>query len=220
MPTAMPNRLEGLPTLVEIVSALATLGGLVWGWIRHIWPRMKAAKRMRKARVDQDDAMRATWPTIHAAVTNYTGQFEALSEQIRAGFEASDRRMDTQDESIATILANTWAEMRMSPVARFECDSTGRNREVNPAYSDEMRVDEKQLMGFGYKNYFKDPAFHALFAQAVKEHRLFDETTEACRGDGTCFFARVIARPFPDDPSKGMPLRWYGSIEVLKEITK
>ena len=220
MPTAMPNRLEGLPTLVEVATSILTLFGLLWAWFKRIGPAIRNNRRMRKARVEQDDAMRATWPTIHAAVTNYTGQFEALSEQIRIGFEASDKRLDTQDESIATILANTWAEMRMSPVARFECDSTGRNREVNPAYADQMRVDEKQLMGFGYKNYFKNPAFHALFSQAVKEHRLFDETTEACRGDGTCFFARVIARPFPDDPSKGMPLRWYGSVEVLMEIVK
>lgn len=209
-----------------IVLALSAgaLAAAIWAWRRKAWREIGNRRRMRKARQDQDDAMRTSWPTMVQAMTKNTTQFEALAEQITQGFAASDRRndvleqrLDTQDDNIATILANTWAEMRMSPVARFECDSNGRNRDVNPAYAELMQVEERHLFGFGYKNYFRDPAFHAAFVLCVKEHRFFDEVTEACRGDGTTFHVRVTARPFPDDPNKGLPLRWYGSVVEVEE---
>lgn len=214
----------------EFAGAIAAvLGTAIAGWLLDRWLGIRKwigmKYRAKQARIEMDDTMRESWPTVVEGSTRNTQQFKALvdqigglGDQIKTGHAESNKRFDKQDASIAIIVANTWAEMRLSPLARFICDSEGRNQEVNPAYAEMLRVDERQLWDYGYKNFFRDPAFHAAFAQAAKEHRYFDEKTKACRGDGTCFIAHVTARPFPDDPSKGSPWRWYGVVMVDEEL--
>lgn len=210
-------------------AILATIGAAFGAWLLDHWlgfrRRGREWWRSVKARKAATEAMVNTWPSVVEGMGRYTEQFKALGDgvaalgiQIKTGHASFDTRLDAQDQSLATILANTWAEMRLSPLARFVCDSEGRNLDVNPAYSDLLRTDARQLQDYGYKNFFRDPAFHAAFAQASREHRIFDEKTVVTRGDGSQFIARVAVRPFPDDPSKGDPWRWYGVVTLVEEV--
>lgn len=210
-------------------AILATVGAAFGAWLLDRWLGLRSRTanwwRSVKARKSATEAMVDSWPSIVEGMGRYTEQFKALNDglgalsvQIKTGHAGFDGRLDKQDQSLATILANTWAEMRLSPLARFVCDNDGKNLDVNPAYADMLRTDERQLQGFGYKNFFREPEFHAAFSMAAREHRIFDETTTVTRGDGTRFIARVAVRPFPDDPSKGDPWRWYGVVTMVEEL--
>lgn len=213
----------------DVIVLAMSVGGLltaIWAWRGKVLQRIRNWRRTIKARKAATEAMVVSWPTVVEGMSRYTEQFKALGDglgalgvQIKTGHAGFDARLDKQDQSLATILANTWAEMRLSPLARFVCDNEGRNLDVNPAYAEMMRTDEKQLQDYGYKNFFREPAYHAAFELAAKEHRYFDEKTRVTRGDGTSFIGRVTIRPFPDDPSKGDPWRWYGVLSVAEELT-
>lgn len=137
-------------------AILATAGAAFGAWLLDRWLglRTKTADWWRsiKARKAATEAMVLSWPSIVEGMGRYTEQFTAISDsigtlgiQITTGHKNFDDRLDKQDHSLATILANTWAEMRLSPLARFVCDNEGRNLDVNPAYAEMMRTDERQL---------------------------------------------------------------------------
>lgn len=219
----MPNRLESLPTLFEIITGAAGLLALLWGWIKGIRPKLAEAKRKRKARAEQSEAMLASWPTVVEGSTRNTQQFEALGALIENMLTGFNSRLDTQDKALETIMAQQWGQMKLDPQARFICDSIGKNTQVNAAYEKLMRTSAAQLLQYGYKN-FIDPAQLANYMAAViaafKEHRRFEGTVVMVRGDHSRFLAHIRLEPYPEDPNDGNASHWFGAVTLVGEIDK
>lgn len=217
----------------EFAGAIAAvIGTAIGAWLLDRWlgVRTRVANWWRsvKARKSATEAMVSSWPTIVEGMGRYTEQFTALSDglsalgiQIKTGHAGFDARLDKQDQSLASIMAQQWGSMKLDPQARFICDSEGRNSEVNTAYAQMLRVGEASIKQFGYKNYI-DPAqlpkYMAMVLQAFTEHRRFEGTVVMIRGDGSRFLAHIRLEPYPEDPSDGDASHWFGAVTNVEEM--
>lgn len=183
--------------------------------------------RKRKQRASAMDAMLDSWPTaleFMAGAKQREDAAQTREVRVTTEFQAIREHLNRQDTALDHIAAQLWGAMKLDPQARFVCDATGRNTQVNAAYAAVMRVGEFDLLGFGWKNRVVDGDrrdYEAQAAQAFREHRKFERTVRFQRGDGTRFLGRVRLEPYPEDPSdlaQGRSALWFGSVTVVEEL--
>ena len=216
--TAIDVALEwGIPAALTAVGA----------WVAVRWRRIRDWMRSAKARKAATEAMVNSWPTAMEYISGSKMRDDAaqLREvRVTSEFQAIREHLERQDKTLDAIESQLWGQMKLDPQARFICDASGRNTQVNSAYANEMRVGELDLTGFGWKNRI-DPAERADYersaVQAFKEHRKFERTVTFVRGDGTRLLGMVRLIPHPEDPEDladgRLPL-WFGSLVKVKEV--
>lgn len=216
----------------EMWGALAaTLGTAIGAWLLDRWLGVRSRVvnwwRSVKARKSGTEAMVASWPTalkfIEEAKTREDAA-EAREARLTGEFQAIRGHLSRQDSALEHIAAQLWGALRFDVQAKFQCDTTGRNVQVNAAYASLMRVGEFELMGYGWKNRVLDEDrrdYEQQAGQAFREHRKFERTVRFQRGDGTVFRGRVRLEPHPEDPqdlAEGRDPLWFGSVTLVEEI--
>src|SRR5574343_1030653 len=192
-------------------TSLAAIGGAWLKWGRKRWSRWRTDRAERR---DRFDAMLSEFPAFRDQITEVRDNSSRVQGQLR-GF---DKRMSAQDKMLEHIAAAQWAAMRFDLQARFQCDPTGRNIQVNDAYAKMMRVGERALLEYDWKNCLAEvdrPAYEVDVAQAFRAHRRFERTVRFKRGDGTKFLGHVRIEPYPEDPqdlTEGRHATWFGSV--------
>lgn len=173
------------------------------------------------------DAMVASWPTALDFISKAQEREDksaARDVRITAEFKGISEHLERQDGVMDRIAAQIWAAERFDVQAKFQCDHTGRNEQVNAAYAITMRVGEFDLMGFGWKNRVVEEdrrEYEAAAAQAFREYRKFERAVRFVRGDGSRFRGLVRIEPYPEDPadlSEGRHPLWFGSVAVVEEL--
>ena len=198
-------------------TSLAAIGGAWLKWGRKRLARWRTARAERR---DRFDAMLSDFPAFRDQITEVRDNSSRVQGQLR-GF---DRRMSAQDKMLEHIAAAQWAAMRFDLQARFQCDHTGRNQQVNDAYAKMMRLGERALLEYDWKNtVFEEdrPQYERDVEQAFREHRRFERTVRFKRGDGTKFLGHVRIEPYPEDPEdllEGRQATWFGNVIVVEEI--
>ena len=203
--------------LLALGTTLAAIGGAWWKSGRQRWAKWRSSRAERRERFD---AMLADFPTFRDQMTHISDTTSRVTGQIRG----IDQRMSAQDKMLDAIAASQWAAMRFDLQARFQCDHTGRNQQVNDAYAKMMRVSERALLEYDWKNTVLEedrPQYERDAAQAFREHRRFERTVRFKRGDGTRFLGHVRIEPYPEDPqdlTEGRHAMWFGSVIVVEEL--
>lgn len=203
----------------------AALAGLTaWAGVKR--QRIRSWYRSVKARKEANDAMVRSLPTVMEFIADAKTREDknaARDVRVTAEFTALREHLARQDSALENIAAQLWGAMKLDPQARFQCDNTGRNIQVNAAYAQMMRVGEFDLLGYGWKNRLPDSGraeYEQASAQAFKEHRRFERAVVFCRGDGSRFRAVVRIEPYPEDPAdlKSGTARWFGSVTYVEEV--
>lgn len=209
---------DALTEAVRWAVPVALTGLLGWWAIKR--KALSAWREQRTERRDRFDAMLADFPRFRddmAELKNSTGKVTGQIKRIEG-------RLDSQDHVLERISAQLWGQMKLDPQARFQCDHTGRNEQVNAAYAAVMRVGEFDLMGFGWKNRVVEedrPEYERAATQAFMEHRKFERAVRFVRGDGSRFRGLVRIEPYPEDPADladGRHPLWFGSVVVVEEV--
>lgn len=232
--------------LNDVLVLAMTLGSLLGVWLkwgRKWWDKAKASRVARQEFRAQLSKMVYEWHDKLAKVEHHMASVKSymaesdqarsqLANELKQSSDKLDRRLDGQDTMLeaiaaaqAALAASQWAQMRFDLQARFQCDHTGRNIQVNDAYAKMMRVGERQLLEYDWKNaVVPDDRYHYErdAAQAFREHRRFERTVRFRRGDGTTFLGHVRIEPYPEDPTDladGHHATWFGSVVVIEEIS-
>ena len=221
-----------MPSIVRSVIDVA----IEWGvpaalagasaWVAVKRRAIRDRWRKRRQRRESQDAMLDSWPTVFQFVGEAKVREDknaARDVRVTAEFTALREHLGRQDATLDGISAQLWGAMKLDPQARFQCDHTGRNLQVNAAYAQMMRVGEFNLLGYGWKNRLAETGraeYEQAAAQAFKEHRRFERAVVFCRGDSTCFRAVVRIEPYPEDPAdlKSGNARWFGSVTYVEEV--
>lgn len=209
----------------EFYGAIAAVfGAAIGAWLLDRWlgVRVRIGNWWRtiKSRKATTEAMVSSWPTALAFIEGAQSREEraaARDVRITAEFASLHAKLDN-------ITARQWGQMKLDPQARFQCDHSGANEQVNSAYAGTMRVGEFDLMGYGWKNRVVEedlPEYEAAAAKAFREHRKFERTVRLQRGDGTRFRGLVRIEPYPEDPADladGRHPMWFGSVVVVEDL--
>ena len=221
----MPNVIRDAVSVALEWGIPAALTGIgAWFAVRR--REIRDRWRKRKQRKGAQDAMLDSWPSALAFIADAKTREDssvARESRVTAEFAAIREHLVRQDGTLEAIAAQLWGAMKLDPQARFQCDHTGRNLQVNAAYAAMMRVGEFDLTGFGWKNRLAESTrdeYERAAAQAFSDHRKFERSTVFCRGDSTCFRGLVRIEPYPEDPAdlKGGNARWFGTVTYIEEV--
>lgn len=205
---------------LKLAGTIAGIAVFWWALGRKWW----AARRKKVARRDE---MFDGWPRMAEYLAGAKDREEKLAlreSRTTQEFKAFSDHLTRQDKKLDKIVAQQWAQARLDPVAKFQCDHDGRNESVNLAYAQLMRVSEAELLRFGWKlrvvpadlrDYERD------VAQAFREHRRYEGTVRMIRGDESMFRAHVRIEPHPEDPvdlSEGSKPTWFGAVLPVEEL--
>lgn len=215
----MPDFSTLIPKIFNSLAAeiSVSLAALVAAWRLKLWKKLKACMARRKANRTAIEQFAQSWPDVSKSIADgarITQQFQTLSADL-------NKRLDSQDNALHAIRAMQWGHLKLDPQARFICDNTGRNINVNPAFAKLLRVGEHNLLGFGYKNQIAQEAVREYvqkWEQASKEHRPFEDTVIFVRGDYTKFLGHVRLVPYPEDADDGPASHWFGLVTLVKEL--
>ena len=210
----------------------AAVGTAIGAWLLDRWLGIRKWfgdwRRGVKARKESAEAMAQSWPTALKFISGAEireEQTAAREVRVTAEFAAIRGHLDKQDAALERIAAQLWGALRFDVQAKFQCDETGRNVQVNAAYASLMRVGEFELLGYGWKNRVLDEDrrdYETQAGQAFREHRKFERTVRFVRGDGSVFRGRVRLEPHPEDPAdlaEGRSPLWFGSVTLVEELT-
>lgn len=181
-----------------------------WGDKKLKWRERRKHKRSTQLAIE---AMAASHPTLLAGIEELTCKLTGVC--VRQ--DEAIATLEHQNKDLADIKAMQWGAMELDTTPRFVCDNEGRNRLTNTAYARLLRVGRDDLDGFGYRN-FIDPSctdYLPSFSRAAAEHRQFDYMLLLRRPDGTRFWARVRAIPYPEDAPPAT--HWMGTITFDRE---
>lgn len=211
----------------EVLTLAITVGGLLVLWFK--WGKTAVlaviawaaeARRTRKDRREKWDAMLADHPTTRDEIAQLGQWKDSMNLRMSTQDSVLKRIADQQDEMVAQL----WAARRFDMQAKFQCDHTGRNMQVNDFYARTMRVGERELLDHDWKNYIDPeelPQYERDAQKAFREHRRFERTVRMRRGDNTRFLARVRIEPYPEDSEdilEGRHAVWFGSVTLLEEL--
>lgn len=201
----------------EFYGAIAaTFGAAIGAWLLDRWlgvrTRIKQWRAERKEYAEGLRAMVADHPEGRAALAALGDSVGRLTGQIRC----LDSRTAGQDKVLATLLAMTLGEFEASTVAKFVCDSEGRNINANGAYCSLLDVDREDLLEFSWRSLVRPEqleAWVAQFAGAQRDHRKNEGEIEMRHSSGRWIRLRVHMLPFP--PDEGPATHWVG---ILTEV--
>lgn len=215
-----------------ITAIVVVLGTAFGGWLLDRWLGIRAAIgnwwRSVRSRKSMTEAMVTSWPTMLEFISKaQTRDDTTAARDLRLTTEIQGFRehLGRQDHALDNISAQLWSVKRFSVQAEFQCDHTGRNVLVNAAHVSLMRVTDRDLLDYNWKNRVVEEDrrdYEAFQRQAFKEHRKFERTVRFQRGDGTCFRGRVRLEPYPEDPAdlaQGREALWFGIVTVVEELT-
>lgn len=198
-------------------AALTTLVPLlIMGAIART-QRFKAWRVARRESKEQLQAMAAKWQGFEAGLERHFNDIDAARTKVTSQFKAIAERLDAQDRALATILSMTMGQFEMSPTPSFVCDPMGRNTNVNAAYATMLGVGRDDLMEFRYRSFIPPEVLGphlALFDQAVRDHREFENEIVMVRADRTRVRIRVHMIPYPRE--LGPATHWIGTISALE----
>lgn len=202
--------------VLSLATAIGTLcGGVFAAWRK--WGR-KWLRRRHSERCSMLEAALLT-PEIAKSLESHSASLAALSAKSTATAEAVDSihsRLDQQDLTLERIqhrIAGAWDS---DPVPQFICDLDGKYADVNQALATLFGVDKRALLGWGFRNYVRDPDddYIAEWRSCFIEHRTFRRETLMRKATGDEFGAHVLCWPQPDSPPA---LAWHGYITVIRD---
>lgn len=197
-------------------SILATLGPALVGFIITRTQRFKDWRARRRQKAEMMAAMADRFggvadkvDSLHDSVGRVTGEMRVIKSSL-----------GDQDKVLATLLAMTLGEFEASPSAKFVCDASGRNTNVNAAYAAMLGCGREDLMDYRWRSFIPPPnlaPYLQRFAAAGADHRKFEDEIAMRRGDGTLLRLRVHALPFP--PDEGPATHWVGILTPMPGST-
>lgn len=214
-----------------VTAIVVVLGTAFGGWLLDRWLGVRKAVvnwwRSVKSRKSMTEAMVSSWPSALDFISKAQQREDATAARelrMTGEIKAVREHLDRQDSVLESIGAQLWSVKRFSVQAEFQCDNTGRNVLVNAAHVSLMRVSDRDLLDYNWKNRVVEEdrrEYEAFQRQAFKEHRKFERTVRFQRGDGTRFRGRVRLEPYPEDPAdlaEGRDALWFGTVTVVEEL--
>ena len=212
-------------------AVVVVMGTAFGGWLLDRWLGVRKAVvnwwRSVQSRKSMTEAMVASWPSALDFISKAQQREDATAARelrMTGEIKAVREHLDRQDSVLESIGAQLWSVKRFSVQAEFQCDNTGRNVLVNAAHVSLMRVSDRDLLDYNWKNRVVEEdrrEYEAFQRQAFKEHRKFERTVRFQRGDGTRFRGRVRLEPYPEDPAdlaEGRDALWFGTVTVVEEL--
>lgn len=211
---------SGLAQGVALIAA-AVVGWLLewpqrgWAWLKA-WrsgrrdARTAIADGLRKIGALADDVARISYQIS----PNGGGSLRDAVDRSEQAVNAVSETLGGQDKVLASIKHDLGLN---TAFARFQSDTSdeltfyaspdGQNDYASAAYQRFLGVGERELRGYGWKNYIA-PEESALYLAdqetCVRERRRFQRRVNMVKGDGSRALVDVTITMYPDDRSQDL----------------
>ena len=209
--------------LAQGIALIATaVVGWLLEWPQRGWARVKSWREnrrdsraaitdgLRKIGALADDVSRISYQIS----PNGGGSLRDAVDRSELAMNAARETLDGQDKVLASIKRDLGLN---TAFARFQSDTSdeltfyaspdGQNDYASAAYQRFLGVGERELRGYGWKNYIA-PEESALYLAdqetCIRERRKFQRRVNMVRSDGVRALVDVTITMYPDDRDQGL----------------